>query len=852
MTVKFLTIAGEADTSTAASQQLALGLGTAPGVAGLQIGTGGKFNVDGNGNILSINNVPYSWPSAQGSAGQVLTDDGTGVLTWASVSGAISGLSAGFIPQAASATTLTNSLIFASGSSIGIGTILPGGKLHVKTGTDQNFILTPHISLSDGYVVRSMSDSGSLWKSIEVRATDILVNSVDGGGAAHTAIFAQGSTSNVGIGTTSPGQKLDVSGTVQMTGFKLTTAPSAGFVLTSDGSGVGTWVAAASGIGGSGTTGKIPKFTGSAAIGDSLLSESGGNINLTGGNFVETFNTNAATYVQVNNTSAGATAQSIFSAINGAGNFCNVGVTGSGYTPVVTWDRQNVAYLNTSSPAGISIASRDAAGIITFHTGGNAEKVRIDAAGNVGIGISPVTKLQVKVGTDINFGVQTGGFTSGLLTHAFNDAVSVNIPHEIRGTDLLLQSMSAGATNSTRIFLQSSTGFVGVNTLTPLSAFDVKAGTDQHLAVTPFVQLGSGVALQSSNDAGNLNVHLELRARDLMLTSSDIGGGAGGSIIFTRNPTESMRIDPSGNLGIGTTSPTDPLNINVDGSALNTTFESHGTSTGPRILLYSSRGTRASPTATQSGDTIGRWGFRGYGTSPQTQAQILAFATETWTGSVRGTRIDFQSTATGGTGVTTGLTVLGSRVGIAGVTNPGSELDVAGAVQMTGFKLTTTPTAGYVLTSDVTGVGSWQQAVSGTGTTGQLTKFTGAGTIGDSIVAEAAGAITVSGNETVSGRLLGASASITAANDLTLGATNFNVVAGSTTINALLTAGWTAGSAVTLKFSGAPLVKHNTAGGAGTAVMFLAASLDFQAAADSILGLVYDGTQWHETFRKVA
>ena len=45
----------------------------------------------------------------------------------------------------------------------------------------------------------------------------------------------------VGIGTASPAEKLDVAGTAQMTGFKMPTDASSGYVLTSDASGVGTW-----------------------------------------------------------------------------------------------------------------------------------------------------------------------------------------------------------------------------------------------------------------------------------------------------------------------------------------------------------------------------------------------------------------------------------------------------------------------------------------------------------------------------------------------------------------------------------------------------------------------------------
>jgi len=96
-------------------------------------------------------------------------------------------------------------------------------------------------------------------------------------------------------------------------------------------------------------------------------------------------------------------------------------------------------------------------------------------------------------------------------------------------------------------------------------------------------------------------------------------------------------------------------------------------------------------------------------------------------------------------------------------------------------------------------------------------------------------------------------ADVAAANDLTVGQDgNLYTITGATTINAINTGQWQAGAQIAFIFTGAPLVKNNTAGGAGTATMLLAGRTDFQAAAGDYLELQYDGTNWYETNRAVA
>lgn len=94
--------------------------------------------------------------------------------------------------------------------------------------------------------------------------------------------------------------------------------------------------------------------------------------------------------------------------------------------------------------------------------------------------------------------------------------------------------------------------------------------------------------------------------------------------------------------------------------------------------------------------------------------------TDTYPETVTNARNNLGAAASGSNSDITSLSPTGNliltptgNVGIGLATGINSKLTVAGTVETTGFKLTTTPSLGYVLTSDASGVGTWQQAGGG-------------------------------------------------------------------------------------------------------------------------------------------
>jgi hypothetical protein len=442
--------------------------------------------------------------------------------------------------------------------------------LQASKASVDNPAFTGQASFADGTAAApSIAHTGDLNAGIFFPAADTVSIATNA-----TERMRINSAGNVGIGTTSPSTRLAVSG---------------GALRIDAGDAIED--ALVIGAGTSGTTGEIRSvkiFANSSAVkGIQLRAENaiqrivslngGGLGQLAFGNSSDggtTFNERVR-ITEAGSVGIGTTSPSAILELNaGTNTDLRVNTSASGYLQVGQF--ANGAFIGTSS-------TDVTAGILRFGTGGS-ENMRISVAGNVGIGTtSPSVKLHVVSsagsileslrlqndstnatsgrGTQISFRGTSGGLLGTI------SAVTQTTANDQGGF-----SFSANGATGVHTFLTNGTervridssGNVGIGTTAPLAKVHSQVNTfttADMVAYKAYNNQAVGVYANFQNSATGTAITDGFLigindSEDVVLSNYEAT-----NMLFLTSATERMRIDSSGNVGIGTTSPAQKLDV---------------------------------------------------------------------------------------------------------------------------------------------------------------------------------------------------------------------------------------------------------------------------------------------------
>ena len=389
---------------------------------------------------------------------------------------------------------------------VGIGSTNPQSKLHIQ-GTNET--TSSQLQLTGTGVLSGYIGPSSNGLELGVDNANILFRTgVTGNlsvttGAERMRITSAG---NVGIGTSSPSYKLDIAGTVRVK---------------------------------NGTVGYILGPSGELLVGE----DSGGYY------FAQGFGVNPTSPISYG--SNGTTYQRWFANGSERMRLTSAGNVGIGTTGPLTRLDINDGYVRFADGWGLIwgavanppyISGNNTDDTLTFGNAGS-ERMRIDSAGNVGVGTT----------TPSSFGKFAVNSTTNV--YGFKNSPSNTISH-IGGNG------TYGVINAD-LFIQTptNTGSAGTIQCGPTLQFGVVYGTNP---ATPV--LNNGNIIFSGWDGTNFIRSASITSQVENTFTTNAGYG---NLLFATNngsagPTERMRITSAGNVGIGTSSPSENLEVNAN------------------------------------------------------------------------------------------------------------------------------------------------------------------------------------------------------------------------------------------------------------------------------------------------